>query len=307
MSTVGNKIAALKRDLSGAVSPAMATPIFPGTYDIDLGVVPQLVDFLLASGVAGIFVGGTTGEGILFDDVQRMALHQEGIRATAGRVPVLVHIGAQRAQSAIALAQHAIDHGADALVCLTPWFYGVSDDALLRHFATVAAAVPDTPLFVYDIPQFAANGVSPALAARLSAEIESFAGLKCSRIDVQFVRQLVDAMPADRMLLAGNESAALGLLALGADGLISGLSTAVPEPFVQLTAAYAAGNIPLAQQIQEVINQLLPLLPAGARIGGIKQVLVERGIPVGPTTPTLAAANPGIWPKMQAVLDQVPV
>ena len=304
MSIVTDKIVALKAALSGGVSPAMATPLFAGTYDINLAVVPQLVDFLLAQNVAGLFVGGTTGEGILFGDDQRMALHEAGIRAVGGRVPVLVHVGSQRADSAIALAQHAIDNGADALVCMTPWFYGVSDDALLKHFETVASAVPDTPMFVYDIPQFAVNGVSPALSKRLSAEIESFAGLKCSRIDVQIVRQLVDTMPRDKMLLAGNESAALGLLALGSNGLISGLSTAVPEPFVGLTKAYSSGDIGRAQQYQEVINQILPLLPASARLGGIKQVLIERGIPVGPTTPTLADAEPGIWEKMQVVLNQ---
>jgi dihydrodipicolinate synthase/N-acetylneuraminate lyase len=186
---------------------------------------------------------------------------------------------------------------------MTPWFFGVSDDALLRHFNAVAAAVPDTPFFVYDIPQFAVNGISPAVAGRLSAEIGTFAGLKCSRIDVQIVRQLADALPEDKVLLAGNESAALGLLALGSDGLISGLSTAVPEPFVGLTQAFAEGDIPRAQQYQVAINQLLPLLPAGARLGGIKRILEERGIPVGPPTPTLAETNADIWPHMQAILS----
>lgn len=306
MSTVTDAISQLKASLSNGVSPAMATPLVPGTYEVNLAVVPLLVDFLLAAGTSGLFVGGTTGEGILLDNDQRMALHQAGIEAADGRAPVLVHVGSQRTADAIVLARHAVAHGADAIVCVTPWFYGVNDDALLRHFLAVAAAVPDTPFFVYDIPQFAVNGISSVLAGRLAAEIGSLAGLKCSRVDVQIVRQLADALPMDKMLLAGNESAALGLLVLGADGLISGLSTAVPEPFVRLTQAYAAGDIPRAQQYQEVINQLLPLLPPGMRLGGIKRVLEERGIPVGPPTPTLAGTTIDIWPSMQAVLDRIP-
>lgn len=306
MSIATDKIAELKNTFTGGVAPAMATPLKASTYEVNLAVVPQLVDFLIGHNVEGIFVGGTTGEGILFDDDQRMALHAAGIRAANGRVPVLVHVGSQRATSAIALARHAVDHGADAIVCMTPWFYGVSDDALLQHFATVSAAVPDMPMYVYDIPQFAMNGVSTGLLKRMSAEIASFAGLKCSRIDVQIVRQLVDATPPDKMLLAGNESAALGLLVLGSNGLISGLSTAVPEPFVGLTDAYSAGDIGRAQQYQTIINHLLALLPATARLGGIKQVLIERGIPVGPTTPTLPDAEPGIWEKMQVVLEKSP-
>ncbi len=71
-------------------------------------------------------------------------------------------------------------------------------------------AVPDTPFFVYDIPQFAVNGDQSGLAGRLTEEIASFAGLKSSRIDVQIVRQLADALREDKILLTGNESAALG-------------------------------------------------------------------------------------------------
>lgn len=303
MTQVSEAITHLKAALSGGVSPAMATPLLAGTYTVDRDVVPALVDFLVAAGVSGLFIGGTTGEGILLDDDQRMALHAAGVAAANGRLPVLVHVGTQRTETAVALARHAAEIGADAVVCITPWFYGLSDDALLRHFKAVAAAAPDTPFFVYDIPQFAANGISPALLGRLANEVESFAGVKSSRVDVQVVRQLVDALSPSTMMLAGNESAALGLLALGSHGLISGLSTAVPEPFVALTRAYAAGDLPAAQRHQQIINRLLALLPAGARLGGIKRVLVERGIPVGPPTPVLPSSDAAVWAPMQAVLQ----
>lgn len=303
MTQVSEAITHLKAALSGGVSPAMATPLLAGTYTVDRDVVPALVDFLVAAGVSGLFIGGTTGEGILLDDDQRMALHAAGVAAANGRLPVLVHAGTQRTETAVALARHAAEIGADAVVCITPWFYGLSDDALLRHFKAVAAAAPDTPFFVYDIPQFAANGISPALLGRLANEVESFAGVKSSRVDVQVVRQLVDALSPSAMMLAGNESAALGLLALGSHGLISGLSTAVPEPFVALTRAYAAGDLPAAQRHQQAINRLLALLPAGARLGGIKRVLVERGIPVGPPTPVLPSSDAAVWAPMQAVLQ----
>lgn len=305
MTQVSEATAQLKTVLSDGVSPAMATPLVPGTYDVDLAVVPALVDFLIDAGVSGLFVGGTTGEGILLDDDQRAALHAAAVSAADNRLPVLVHVGAQRTDTAAALARHAAEIGADAIVCVTPWFYGVSDDALLRHFRAVAEAAPSLPFFVYDIPQFAANAVSPALLGRLSAGVGSFAGVKCSRIDVQIVRQLVDALPPDKIMLTGNESAALGMLALGSDGLISGLGTAVPEPFVALTRAFAAGDRTAAHRHQQVINQLLALLPPGARLGGIKRILVERGIPVGPPTPVLADSDADLWPAAQAALQQV--
>ena len=298
-----DSITTLKQTLHGGVAPAMATPLVPGTHTVNTAVVPQLVNFLLDKGVKGLFIGGTTGEGTQLDDDQRRALHEAAV-AAAGRAPVLLHVGAQRTEAAVALARHAAALRPAAIVAMTPTFYGLSDDALARYYHAIADAAPDTPLFLYDIPQFAVNGIGPALLARLAAELPSLAGLKTSRVDIQIVRQLIDALPPDRILLAGNESAALASLALGADGLISGLSTAIPEPFVALTQAVAAGQLDEARAWQRCINRLLAVL-GGARIGGIKAILNQRGIPVGPPVPTLDASDAPLWPRAAEILGEL--
>lgn len=294
-------IATLKSKLRDGVSPAMATPLIPGTHTVNLDVVPQLVDFLAGKGVKGLFVGGTTGEGTQLDLDQREALHESAAAAAAGRVAVLLHVGAQRADDAVRLARHAAGLRPDALVAMTPTFYGMSDAALARYYQAIAAAAPDIPLFLYDIPQFAVNGIGPSLLATLARDMPLLAGLKSSRVDLQVVRRLIDALPPDRILLAGNESAALGSLALGADGLISGLSTAIPEPFVALTRAFAAGEIDEARAWQRCINRLLGVL-GGARVGGIKAILTQRGIPVGPPVPLLDTTDEPLWPRATEIL-----
>ncbi|WP_374689139.1 dihydrodipicolinate synthase family protein [Promineifilum sp.] len=300
---ISERIAELKQQLAGGVSPAMATPLVPETYTVNPAGVLPLADFLIDAGVKGLFVGGTTGEGTQLDADQRQALHEAAVAAAAGRVPVLLHVGAQRTDVAVALARHAATLQPAAIVAMTPTFYTLSDDALARYYHTIAEAAPDIPLFLYDIPQFAVNGIGPALLARLARELPSLAGMKTSRVDIQFVRQLIDAMPRDRILLAGNESAALGSLALGADGLISGLSTAIPEPFVALTRAAAAGRLAEARDWQRCINQLLALL-AGARLGGIKAILNQRDIEVGPPTPLLDATDALLWPQAADILGK---
>jgi dihydrodipicolinate synthase/N-acetylneuraminate lyase len=298
---IAERIAALKAKLRDGVSPAMATPLVPGSYNVNATAVPALVDFLIGAGVKGLFVGGTTGEGTQLDADQRKALHEAAAASAAGRVPVLLHVGAQRTEIAVDLARHAVSLHPDALVAMTPTFYGMSDAALARYYHVIAEAAPDVPLFLYDIPQFAVNGISPALLASLAGAIPSLAGLKSSRVDVQLVRQLIDALPRDRILLAGNESAALGSLALGADGLISGLSTAIPEPFVAMTRAFAAGEIAEAREWQRCINRLLGLL-GGTRLGGIKAILNQRGIQVGPPVPILDAIDDPLWSRAVDIL-----
>ena len=298
---IADRIAALKSRVRDGVSPAMATPLVPGTHTVNLEVVPQLVDFLAGKGVKGLFIGGTTGEGTQLDLDQREALHEAAAAAAGGRVAVLLSVGAQRTEDAMRLTRHAVGLRPDAIVAMTPTFYGMSDAALARYYGAIADAAPDVPLFLYDIPQFAVNGISPALLTTLARDLPTLAGLKSSRVDVQMVRQLIDTLPPDKILLAGNESAALGSLALGADGLISGLSTAIPEPFVAMTRAFAAGDVDEAREWQRCINRLLGVL-AGVRVGGIKAILNQRGVEVGPPVPVLDATDEPLWARAAEIL-----
>jgi len=293
-------IAKLKSRIRLGVVPAMATPLVAGESTVNIEVLPTLVDFLVNAGVKGLFVGGTTGEGILLDTNQRRRLHEETIMTLGGRVPALIHVGSNTTAESIKLASHAQSVGADAIVAVTPYYYQVNDDALFDHYQAIAAAAPATPLLVYDIPHMAINGISPGLIDRLATNSPSFAGWKSSNADARNVRLLIDATPGDKILLVGNESVALGNLALGADGLISGLSTAVPEPFVRLVSAFEAGDIAEARNQQKKINKMLSLLPPGARIGAIKRILQQRGIQVGEPVPPRPVA-PADWLGWQQI------
>jgi dihydrodipicolinate synthase/N-acetylneuraminate lyase len=296
------KITQLKAKILHGVVPAMATPIQSNGYQVERAGIAPLVNFLIDRGVSGLFVGGTTGEGILLSSQQRKWLYEETITAASGRVPVLLHVGANTTSEAINLADHASSIGASAVVAMTPYFLTVSDEALLDYFSAIAKAAGNTPFFAYDIPQLAVNGVSPKLLQQLSQNIPNFAGLKCSRPDMQMIRQHLDVLPAECCLMVGNEYIALGALAMGATGLISGLSTAVPEPFVALTKAYTAGQLPQAQAIQKQISKMLDVLPANARFGSIKSILNERGIQVGTTIPPRPMPTQPLWPTLEALL-----
>lgn len=303
---IQTKIQHLTTQLQGGVLPAMATPIYDGSCQINEAAVVELVNFLIGAGVRGLFVGGTTGEGILFENQVRQRLHGLILSAVNGRVPVVIHAGSNTTGESLVLARHAQEIGAAAIAIVTPYFYGMDDNALFDYYQTIAKAVPETPLLAYDIPQMAVNGITPSLLARMAGEIPSFAGLKCSRPDAQMVRQLIDAAPPASLLLAGNERIAAGLLALGAKGLISGLATAVPEPFVALSRAFSAGDLPEVQRQQRLVNEILNLIPASARIGAIKMILSQRGIAAGPAVPPRAMPPEewNGWSKIKALLDR---
>ena len=296
------KIAELKAKLKDGVSPAMATPLLADGYTVNTAVIPQLVNFLLDAGVKGLFVGGTTGEGILLDEAQRMRLHEATMAAVNGRLPIIVQAGTNRTDTTLQLVRHAAELGVDAIAVLPPTYYGIHDDGLFAYYQHIAAAIPDVPLFLYDIPHLAINGISPSLLSRLSAGVPSLAGVKTSHTNAQAVAKVIAAAPEHLIVLAGNEPIALGSLAMGACGLITGLSTAVPEIFVELTAAFARNDMVTARACHERLLKMLALLPNGARIGAIKQILVERGIDVGQAVPPRPApVNTPLWSQIQTI------
>ncbi|MDX1688128.1 MAG: dihydrodipicolinate synthase family protein [Candidatus Promineifilaceae bacterium] len=298
------KIDQLTTTLKHGILPAMATPLQEDGYTVNVEAIKPLVDLLIGAGVSGLFVGGTTGEGILLTPSERRRLHENALAAGGGRVPVILHIGANTTREAAGLAEHAQLLGADAIAAVTPTYYGMHDDALLDYYHAVAAAAPETPLLAYDIPHMAVNGVSPQLMQRLAETTPTLAGLKTSRPDAQMIRQLLDATPSALAVFAGNERIALGSLALGATGLISGLATAVPEPFVALTRAFATGDLAAAREQHRLINSLLDLMPAGARIGAIKAILQQRGISAGPAVPPRPTpVDHALWEEMSRRLN----
>jgi dihydrodipicolinate synthase/N-acetylneuraminate lyase len=299
------KIAQLKQKLAGGVTPAMATPLLNNSYEVNTAVIPTLVDFLIERGIRGLFAGGSTGEGIVLPLAERKKLHESVVTAVSGKAPVLVHVGSIRTDWAVELTKHAATIQADAIAAVTPNFYKLDDeDSLVSYYKAIAAAAPEMPLILYDIPHLATNGISPNLLQILVREIPSLAGIKSSQPDAKAVRQLLDVVPPHLLALAGNEAIALGLLALGMDGLLSGLSTAVPEPIVALTQAVFNNNLPEAQRQQTIIRDILALTPPGKRIGWLKQILAERGIPVGPAIPPRLMPEGKSWPRIQAVLAQ---
>lgn len=306
---VKEKIAQLRSQIKGGVLPALATPLAADGETINPDGVAALANFLIGTGVAGLFVGGTTGEGILLSREARMALHAQAMKAANGRVPIILHVGANTTAETLTLARHAQELEAAAIAVVTPFYYGMDDAALFNYYQRLAEAVPDIPLLGYDIPQMAVNGISPALMSRMAAEIPSFAGIKCSRTDAQVVRALIDAGTAETMVLAGNERIAAGLLALGAHGLVSGLATAVPEPYVALAKAFREGDLGEVRRLQQLINRVLDEIPAAARIGAIKTLLTQRGIVVGTAVPPRAMPPAGWqgWTKIKKLLDMASI
>jgi dihydrodipicolinate synthase/N-acetylneuraminate lyase len=266
--------AAGQRLLSGVVPP-LVTP-FTDDGAVDHVSLRNLCQDLLVRGVHGLFPCGTTGEFVLLTDAERRAIAETVIEATEGRVPVYVQIGAAGTAQALELARHARAVGADGVAAITPYFHAYTDVALRRHFAALAEAVSPLPLYLYNLPACARNGISSSLAADLQRDVPNIVGVKDSSGDLANLRSFC-ALPGFSVM-SGADGLGLAALQAGCAGMVSGNANAAPEPFVDLWRASQAGDAAAAQAAQARIDAVRQVLADGRSIANFKAVLVARGV-----------------------------
>jgi 4-hydroxy-tetrahydrodipicolinate synthase len=210
----------------------MATPL-NDDETVDATSMRRLIDFLIEGGVHGIWVMGTTGEFALLPETERARAVAITVEHVARRVPVIASVGDSSTTLALRHARHAVEAGADALASTTPHYYLHSMDEAIAHYRTLKDAFPETPLFIYNIPQTVK--VNMTLAATLELARDGTAsGIKDSQNDLQWFRSLATAIRGEgrdaefRLFLGTRTLIDAGILA-GAHGAIPSNSNIAPR------------------------------------------------------------------------------
>lgn len=283
--------------VKGVICP-IVTP-FAGDGAIDVQAVRQLVDFLLARGVHGLMLAGTTGEGMLLSVPEREMLCEAVVQHVAGRCAVIAHTGCISTADTIRLTRHAQATGAATAAIVVPYFFGLDDQSLFAHYTQIAAAVPDFPLFVYTIPSNTRNDVSPDLLRRILDASPNYVGMKCSNPNVLLMQQYMEAAGDGFTFIGGVDGLMLPILLLGGHGQVSGNANAFPEVFRALYDAFGAGNLEEARAQQRLINRIRELLKDGRHPAYYKAVLTMRGVAGGRVRPPMRELTKEEWKQLE--------
>jgi dihydrodipicolinate synthase/N-acetylneuraminate lyase len=283
--------------LRGVYVPLL-TPFQPDG-ELDPPALERLVEYVLAAGVHGLFVGGTTGEFALLSTAERQRMAEVVVARAAGRVPVVVHAGAPSTREAIQLARHAQSIGAPAVAVVAPYFFPLADEALVAHYVAVSAAVPRLPVLLYNIPQRTGNALLPHVAAEIVRRCPNVVGIKDSSgnlsqtIEYRALRENFQvAQGADGLLVAG--------LAMGIEATVSGNANVFPELAVAVFAAWWRGEQTAARAAQACFDAARRPLRSGSDMSLFKRVLARRGVSVGDVRSPLRPATEG---EVQAAVD----
>lgn len=250
---------------------AAVTPLMAHGERLDTSAIPPYISFLESHGADGVFLCGTTGEGVLLSlDERRHAA--EAVRGVLSGA-LVVHAGAQTTADTVTLAAHARDVGADAVAVIPPPYFPLDEDALVTHFVRAAKAAAPLPFYCYAFTARSGYALPVSAIARIGAAVDNLAGLKVSESPFERVEPYLDlGLP----VLIGNEPLITAGVARGALGTVSGMSAAFPDV---VRAALDAADEPAAARLASLRSAMET---GGQFIAAAKHVLGLRGVPVGP-------------------------
>jgi dihydrodipicolinate synthase/N-acetylneuraminate lyase len=266
---------------------AAVTPRTSGTVSIDTDAALAMIDWLVDHGVQGLVLMGSTGEFVHYSIEQRIEYAKTVVKHS--RVPVLVNVSHSSYRGAMELANAARDMGAAGSVLMPPYFFRYSQTQLFEFYTRFGDEFRDAPLYMYNIPFFTTP--LDVSTARLLLETGRFSGIKDSSGNIDYLSQLLPYRGPETAVFVGNDVVFHSLRAAGADGVVSGVSCALPELMLGIDRAIAADDHKNGERLDVHLQEYIRQIDSFPAPIGVKESVALRGltatghsIPLGPQT-----------------------
>ena len=255
--------------------PALVTP-FTDEDKVNVGVLRELVEYLIDKGVGGFYVCGGTGEGLFMVPEERKLVTEIVVDQVNGRVPVIAHIGSMIVGDAVQLAEHAQEVGAAGISSVIPPMFQNSE-SLYTYFARVGAAAPNIPLLTYIF-----GGPTDAVALmRQLMDIPTVAGAKYTGPNMYEFREIVELRGDNWSIFSGMDEQCIYAAMQGACGNIGSTLNYIPGIYREIHDSYKRGNIAQGQHLQVRANQVTGVLFSFGFFGALKEVMRMLGFDCG--------------------------
>lgn len=248
----------MRADWLRGCATALVTP-FTRAGAVDEERYRTLVERQIAGGVKVLVPAGTTGEGATLTDAEQERLVRVTADLARGRARVIAGAGSNATAVTVARARAARDAGADAALIVAPYYNKPTQPGLLLHFGTVAEALPDFPIVLYNVPGRTASNIAAPTVLTLAARHQNIVAVKEASGDFSQIMAILKERPDGFRVLAGDDAVTIPLVALGADGVISVVANEAPDLMARLTDLALGGDWAAARALH---YRLLPLMEA---------------------------------------------
>ena len=225
---------------------ALVTP-FRADLSLDGTTLRKLVRRQLDAGIDFLVPCGTTGESPTLTHEEHLRVVEITLEEAKGKKPVLAGAGGYSTEKVIELARVLESMGVDGILSVTPYYNKPTQEGLYQHYKAIASAV-SLPIIIYSVQGRTGVNVEPATLARL-ATIDNIVGVKEASGNINQIGAVIGQTPRDFLVLSGDDSMTLPLMALGGRGLISVASNEIPAEMTQLVHLCVDGNFTAARHL----------------------------------------------------------
>jgi 4-hydroxy-tetrahydrodipicolinate synthase len=236
------------------VGTALVTP-FTRTGDLDEAAVRRLGRRQIDAGVHFLCPCGTTGENPTLTDAERMRIIEILVEESGGKTPILAGAGGYDTRKVIKMAGEMARRGASGFLSVTPYYNKPTQEGLYQHYRALADST-QLPIIVYSVPGRTGVNVEPATVARL-AQIPNIVGVKEASGNVGQMAEILNVVPKDFLVLSGDDSLTLPLMAIGGRGIISVAGNEIPSEMVQMVEAAERNDFAAARAVHARIQPLM--------------------------------------------------
>lgn len=240
--------------MSGIIPP-LVTPL-KDNDTLDVEGLERLIERLIAGGVHGLFILGTTGEEQSLSYHLRHEMIRETCRINRNRLPVLVCITDTSIVESIRMAQIAAECGASGVVSAPPYYFATGQPELAEFYEELVPQLP-LPVFLYNMPSHTKVNFAPATIHRI-AQDPRVIGFKDSSANAVYFQSVMHIMKdrSDFAMLVGPEEITAECVLMGAHGGINGGANMFPKLYVDMYNAAKAGNLEEVRRLQPIIMQI---------------------------------------------------
>ena len=244
-----------KKHIFTGTATALVTPMNESGVDYD--ALGKLIDWQVASGVKALVVCATTGEAPTLTDNEHCKVLEFAIQRSGHRIPIIAGTGSNDTAHAIMMSQFACAIGADAVLCVTPYYNRPTQSGLIASYTAIADA-STAPVIVYNVPSRTGTNIEPETYGVL-ADHPNIAAIKEANSRISKIAETFRVV-GDRLdIYSGNDDQIVPILSLGGKGVISVLANVMPTKAVEICDKFFAGDLRGSARLQ---LDLLPLIKA---------------------------------------------
>ena len=278
-------------------------PAFYACYAPDGSIsterVKALTRHLIAKGVKGVYVGGSSGECIYQHPDERKAVLEAFMSEAKGKITVIAHVACNNTAESVELAAHAEKCGVDAIASIPPIYFHLPNDAIAAYWNAMSAAAPNTEFVIYNIPQLAGTALTMPLLQTMLKNPNVIA-VKNSSMPTQDIQLFKDAGIQARgkdgfAVFNGPDEQFVSGRVMGADGGIGGTYAVMPELFIRMNELIEKGDIPTARAIQYKADRIIyKMCEAKGNLYAVMKEILRRmyGLELGGVRAPLANLAP---------------